>query len=571
MESRQIISPCEKQNTKAQHTGSPSQNTQDPRSAVQLPDERDAPPDETPRKRRTTTSQRPTLRALDLTSPLNPTTGTDIFNGDSDSDEADGERTYRPLPSRANSRGPSPTPAPPQPHSEVDEADVEMTDDINGANNGVINPTPGGEDQPPPTSGPFNLPDEDAIAAEIPAARENNPCLKPLPAQPAPQINQELGRAPFQHSAGQLPRHVITNTTALANIAKPQLEGHIKKAGHKFFLVVANGGNHVLNDVRFETPLEEQATTALRAICPNGKLVVTKAIPDPNSANGGGKYGGPKSLLALVEDDAGAAAIRGQTVFGIHDAFSFFAHDMVANKPVRRGSIGAWTLVNIPRGANPAHIEAAARGAYITVAFNNTGVYRLLDQVTQNDGGDPKRRIFDALNTIHFKYLPHPEKPAVVAYLSPPTENEDELERLHSSMHTIKFMSSDYAFTPMASQLGLPSDCALCKMADHPSYLCPYADPELGWWGPPGQLSALPESNPLFLPGLHNTHGRGGGNGGNRGASRSGGYGGNNWERGRGAYSRGTPRGGDGYSVRGNGSRGWYNNQGNGRGRGRGY
>ncbi|KAJ7201297.1 hypothetical protein GGX14DRAFT_571414 [Mycena pura] len=575
--------------------------------AVQLPDEHDILPNETPRKRRTTTPQRPALGALVLAgSSLNPTTGADIFYGDSDSsDETDGERTYRPLPLRVNTatREPSSTPVSPLPHNEADDAEVEMADDdMNGANNGgtpipppcrlvhashpshaganpyagpgpepqPMNPAPGDGIQPAPP--PFLLPDEDTITAEIPAARDNNLYLKRLPVQPAPQINQELGRAPFQHSAGQLPNHVITNTTALANIAKPQLEGHMKKPGHKFFLVVANGGNHVLNDVCFETPLEEQATTALRAICPNGKLVVTKAIPDPNSLNGG-KYGGPKSLLVLVENDAGAAAIQSQSVFAIHDAFSFFAHDITANKPVRRGAIGVWTLVNIPRNADPAHIEASARGAYITVAYKNAGVYRLIDQVTQNDGGDPKRRVFDALNTIHFKYLPHPDKPAVVAYLSPPTENEEELERLHSSMRTLSFLSSDYVFTPTAAPLGLPFDCALCKMADHPSYLCPYADSELGWWGPPGQLSALPTNNPLFLPGLHNANGgggRGGGIGGNRGTGRGGSYGGNG--RGRGGrgnpYNRTAPRGGGGYGFRNGGGGGGYNNQDNDRGRG---
>jgi hypothetical protein len=226
--------------------------------------------------------------------------------------------------------------------------DVEMSDDdMNGTNNGAPNPgnnqvppnaglgvalrqvnpaanpapTHGGnQPPPPPPDEPFSLPEEDVIVAEVPNARGDNPYLKPLPAQPAPQINQELGRAPFQRSAGQFPGHIITNTSALGGIAKPQLEGYMKKQGHKFFLVVANGGNHVLNDVRFETPLEDQATTVLRTLFPDGKLVVTKAIPDPDSFNGGGKYGGPKSMLALVKDDASAAAIQAQTTYSIHDA-----------------------------------------------------------------------------------------------------------------------------------------------------------------------------------------------------------------------------------------------------------
>ncbi|KAJ7879859.1 hypothetical protein B0H13DRAFT_2345857 [Mycena leptocephala] len=365
----------------------------------QLPDEPNTPPDETP----VNDANPPVIARCQRARPRRPVT--------------DGERVYRPLPYRVNtaSRAPSSTPASPPPHSEADDADVEMSDDdMNGINGGgtptsLLNPAPlnpapadghvpsagdGNQPPPPPPVVPFAMPEEEEIAAEVPSAQGENLYLKQLPPQPGLPIDADLGRASFQHSAGQFPAHIITNTAALAAIAPQQLKGHMKKPGHKFVAVVANGGNFVLNDTPHGIPLE---------------LEVTNTIPDPDLFHGG-KYGGPRSMLVLVEDDAGAATISGQTACGVHEAFGCWLHDIDANKNVRKWPVGFWGLATIPRNTLAADIEASTRGAFLT----------------QADGGDPRRRVFDALNTIHFQYLPHHEKP-VVAYLKPPTEKEEDL------------------------------------------------------------------------------------------------------------------------------------------------
>jgi hypothetical protein len=263
--------------------------------------------------------------------------------------------------------------------------------------------------------------------------------------------------------------------------------------------------------------------------------------------------------MVEVSDDAGAAAITAQKTFGVHSGLGFWAHDFDANANVVIWCFGHFDMV-VP-GGDPADIEANTCGGFIRAAYEDGPIYRRLDQATQAKGGDAKRRVFEVLNSVHFKLLPHPEKPVVVGYIEPVTTNAAEQEELNSLLRRLTFYAGNYGFTTR-SPLGHTPECALCKTADHPAFLCPYSKPELGWWGPPAQLSELPPENPLYIGGGGGNNDGGGGRG-RGGASR--GYS-------RGGGNRGSPYGrGGGYGYRGGG--GWRNTRGGGRGRGnaRGY
>ncbi|KAJ7274755.1 hypothetical protein C8J57DRAFT_1592039 [Mycena rebaudengoi] len=570
--------------------------------AIQLPADRNASPRDTPKTRK---SYRPPvpppITALDVagTSSLSTSTG-DIFspssNEDSDTDD-DLDRPTRPLPfrthrdaGRATSQTPStpaaaPSPRPPSPPASVSAlsprppspTDTVMSDgdqDMNGGGPPPIQqqqppPPPQQQQQPPPPPPvmpppipPFVLPEDYEVAAVVPAARARNPHLRFLAAQAAPPINPELGRARFQQSTGQFRANVITNARLLYAVAPTQLADFNRSPDYKFAVTIANGGDHVLHRVPFEIGLTAQVTSVLRAMAPQGSIVARLPLPDPDfdSRN---KYGGPSSILVEISDAAGAAAVAAQQAFGVHSALVFWAHDLVDNASTETWAFGHFNMV-VP-GVDADDIEAQARGGFVTAAFKDDNIYRLTDQLTQGSVGEPRRRVFDALNTAHFELLPHPDKPVVIGYIKPLTNNPAAQEQLNKLLRCLSFWAGNYGFTPR-SKAGNAPECVYCKSADHPTFHCHFLRPELKFWGPPAQLSELPPENPLYSP--SNVGGSSNGRGGGTPGRGGGGYGG--YSRGGGG-GRGSPYGG--YTQRGGGRGGWRNARGGGRGRGntRGY
>ncbi|KAJ6475640.1 hypothetical protein DFH09DRAFT_1217244 [Mycena vulgaris] len=412
----------------------------------------------------------------------------------------------------------------------------------------------------PPLPAPFVLPTARQIADEIPEAASRDPHLRVLPTQPFPPIDAELERSSFQHSAGQFGAHIITNKRLYRGISATQLADFEESPHHKIGLTIANGGDHVLSRVTYEVPLGIQIERVLRTLAPVGYLKVRLPLPDPDAPGGGGKYGGPTTVLVEVEDDAGAAAISAQVVFGVHDLLGFWAHDLETNRTTTVWSFGHWDMVR-PE-TDKADIEAYARAGFVLVAYKTTEIFRLIDRLTQALGGDPKRRVFNALNTAHFVLLQHDEKPVVVGYMEPLTTNDAEQEQLNRLLRDLSFGAGNYAFTNR-SKNGYAPECAYCKAADHPAFHCPYTQPELGFWGPIAQLSDLPPDHPWYIANGggqevdHGGRGRGGGGGfgrggrdrGGRGGPYGGGYGGrgsgygNGGARGNGRIYRGGWRG----------------------------
>jgi hypothetical protein len=339
---------------------------------------------------------------------------------------------------------------------------------------------------------PFVLPTARILAAIAPTARAQNPHLKLQTASATPAVDPNLGRAHIQHNAGQFPAHIMENARMEKDIMLTQLDDFKESTDHKFFLPLANGGDHLFN-VAFETPLSTQIEAALRTLAPNGNIRVRMPITDPD-ARRNSKYSRPSSAMVEVSDDVGAAAITMQKTFGVHSGFGFWAHDVDANANVVLWCFGHFDMA-IP-GGDPADIEANACGGFIRAAYEDGPIYRRLDQITQAKGGDAKWRVFNALNSVHFKFLPHAEKPVVVGYIEPVTTNAAEQEELNSLLRRLTFYAGNYGFTTR-SPLGHAPECALCKTADHPAFLCPYSKPELGWWGPPAHSPSSPPRTPL--------------------------------------------------------------------------
>ncbi|KAJ7470218.1 hypothetical protein B0H11DRAFT_1920029 [Mycena galericulata] len=397
--------------------------------------------------------------------------------------------------------------------------------------NPALNPVP----QPPP---PFALPTVQALAAEIPAARARDPHLQYLASQATPPINTEINHAIFQHNAGQFRNQVITNTRLLSGFAPTQLTDFNDSPYHKFALNVADGGDHVLSRVQFETPLDTQIEAIFHTLAPTSVIIVRLPLPDPD-ADTSNKYGGPSSILAEVEDDTGAAAIAAQMAFGIHPGLAFWAHDLDANRATRVWAFGHYDMVR-PNG-DPADVEAKACTACILAAYTNTPIYRLVDQFTQVKGGDPRQRVFDGLNTIHFELLrnpQHPEKPPVViGYMEPLTTNEAEQEELYSLLRRLDFYAGPATVTG-------PSVHTARAPTIPPSTACTQCPNSGGGARLPNSLNSPPD-NPLY-PGPSGGSGSNNGGGGNRGNVGGRGNGGGRGGYGRGGGGRGSPYGGGG-------------------------
>jgi hypothetical protein len=164
---------------------------------------------------------------------------------------------------------------------------------------------------------------------------------------------------------------------------------------------------------------------------------------------------------------------------------------------------------------------------------------------TQARGGPAPQRVFDTLNTIHAEFIWYPDRsPVLVMYLEPLTDNVAEMEELYAVLRTMQFFGGNFGFNPHLRYGELP-ECAVCESPDHPSFACHYTNTDPKWWGPPGQLSKLPNNNPLIAG-----HGGGRGGGGGGGGNNGGGGGGNND---RGNSGSGFGRGGSGRGRSGGG------------------
>ncbi|KAK7007351.1 hypothetical protein R3P38DRAFT_3029723, partial [Favolaschia claudopus] len=294
-----------------------------------------------------------------------------------------------------------------------------------------------------------------------------------LPAQPAPPIDAALGRAIFQHNTGQFRRHVVTNARLFRHIAPTQLATFRASPHNQITLCFAEGGNALLNATH-EIPPDIQLTDVLRTVCPNGVLEVSLPIPEPGAPSG--KYNGPVAALVLASDNAGATAIKNQAIFSVHGKLAVFVHGVADNNAVRQWPIGHWKLVRPARDLDAA--ANALRVAVVKAAFHDPATFLLVDQLTQARGGEQRARVFDALKTIHVECLPHPDSPVFVVHMQPLTTNEDDQERFCRLLRPQDFYFGNHGFYTRARN-GHPPECATCKMSSHPTFLCPYTDPDL--------------------------------------------------------------------------------------------
>jgi hypothetical protein len=402
----------------------------------------------------------------------------------------------------------------------------------------------------------FVMPTTAALMAHTPTSRARNPSLLYQAAQPAPPVDADLGRARFQHNNGQFRNHVITNDAMTRGIAPSQLEDFLNGPGTKILLPIACGGRQFFQ-VNFETPVDDQIKMALRALAPTSEINVRLPVPANQYTSGTAKYGGPRSILVDIGDAAEAAAVVANKTYAIHEALAFWAHDYHANAATRNWAFGHYTsIVDVPTNVPNHTVEASARAGLIQKAYKSQVAFHKVDMATQARGGPAPQRVFDALNTIHAEFIRYPGRsPVLIMYLESLTDNAAEMEELYAVLRTMQFFGGNFGFNPH-SHNGEPPECVVCESGDHPSYACHYTNMDPMWWGPPGQLSDLPNTNPLITG--HNGGGGGGGGGGGNtgGGGNNGGGNGGGFGHGGGGGGRGGSGSGFGHSG-GSGGRGF--------------
>ncbi|KAJ7732989.1 hypothetical protein B0H16DRAFT_1468285 [Mycena metata] len=458
---------------------------------VDRPADRNTDPRETPRVRKSyQPSGQVSIHALVLAGPsaLNTTTA-DTFSPESSDDEID-------LPARS----PSPTPAPstsalsPPPHSPA-QSDMSLEDDEMNGQPPVVPlapappvvqpllppqqqipaapapqfnaaPAPAGPVQPANAAQAFVLPSEAALVAHRPPCRADNPYLKFPAVQPPPPLNPEM------------PAHYVPTSRAARHWSPAFTKRFEEKAGKHLIGILANGGNHLRN-TQFDTPLLDQAKAAIRVRALTDDIEVK--FPVPVSLDGiqvsTDKYGGPIALSIIIDTPANAAG------------------------PLAQGTYGGAPLPGILGALNdPTDIVAWARAGFVLKAIEDPDAFREVDQATQALGGDSRQRVFDALNTIHAEFLPHKDRPVVVFYMKLISAVPKVQERVAQALRRLEFTSGEYGFRPRSK--GNPSECVLCKMSNHPTFLCRYSDSNIVPGPPPSTptTAATTTTGRLELP-----------------------------------------------------------------------
>ncbi|KAJ7686902.1 hypothetical protein B0H17DRAFT_1136572 [Mycena rosella] len=377
----------------------------------------------------------------------------------------------------------------------------------------------------------FSLPSKKDLAAHKPACVADNPYFKF-------QADEE-GNAPYKQLNNiDTPTHYVLTPRAERHWAASYTEAFVEKTGNHLIGIIANGGNHIRNTL-FDTPFVDQIRKAIRVRAPIGNI----------------EFGSPISVSILIENDIGASGVLAQATYGVHPALRFWVQEY---KPEdAKWVIGQHDLVGSP-GDDTAAIEAQACAGLVHEGFNNTDTYREVEQTTQALGGASPKRIFDALNTMHAQYIPHPTLPIMVYYMKPISKVLEVQERVAWALRRLKFTSGEYGFRPRSKGM-----CAVQERAtpNLPNVI-PGDSTHAGWWGSAAQLSELAPDHPLYPTDGGNNNNRlsgtascGGGHhrGGGRGGYHGGGYcGGGYFNKHGGHGRRGGHNGRRGGSGRGN-------------------
>ncbi|KAK7029049.1 hypothetical protein R3P38DRAFT_3515931 [Favolaschia claudopus] len=486
---------------------------------IQPPADRNAPPRESPdkRKSRGTSLNISTASSLSLSS-----------EEDSEGDEASPTARYG-FPHRTPTPAPSTTAGTPPPASPLESmADVDMTD-----NNPQQSPPPQPQQAPPPLpaqppqdqpqaqpqpqpqpqpqqqeppappvqAAQFNKPCRADIKALVPPSKANNPHLKFMAAQTGtPRDCPILQKPLYQKVGSRTPRHVVTAQRILRDVARPVIDAFESSQYIKIVAVLANGGNNIFAKDR-EPAVTVEATSVIDTIVPVGAPGIRRVWSTHTTAGTttSGGLAGPAVLLIEVEDAASAVAITSLELAACHAGLAMFFHDYEELKRARDWGIGYWTLARPAADAQDAADEL--RVGLVEAVFYDPGCRHIIDQHTQGQPGVADKGIFEVVNTIHVEHYHHERTPTFSAFMDFPTTNADDQERLYSIMRRMPITSGFYSFISRANAAGRPFECGTCKCSWHPTFNCPYTDPAHGWWGPsrPATDSILLASGSITL------------------------------------------------------------------------
>jgi hypothetical protein len=156
----------------------------------------------------------------------------------------------------------------------------------------------------------------------------------------------------------------------------------------------------------------------------------------------------------------------------MHTSIAIWLYEVDADRPKQAWPFGHFDLVGLSSktidAATIDAIEGLTRGGFIHKAFVDTKIFALLDRLTAVKGGEVQKRVFDALNTLHFEFIPHPTKPIVIGYLKSLTPNIAD-EQHNTLLHGLDVYPGKYGYVHRSKQ-GLLAECMVCKSAAHPSF-----------------------------------------------------------------------------------------------------
>ncbi|CAK5283637.1 unnamed protein product [Mycena citricolor] len=341
------------------------------------------------------------------------------------------------------------------------------------------------DETPHPT---YVRPTKEEFATQTPTGRDENPHLKLIAERPAPRPNTN-GENPFQRiQGGTFPEHHISSERLLRGVSQEQRET-IEKwgVGKTIALVFAVGGQHLFDTLKDE--IEKTVKLSLSGITKNVPIYYYTPILDSGSKSGG-KYADPMVAFLRCDDPATHTAILAEPFIAVNTKIAYWPSSMAERR--------SWTVMYMELSAttNKEEMKGQIRGTVREVMHTDEEIAQVIDRITQMEPGPRDERIDSLALSVDAQYLDHESKPVIVIYMDRRKGSEPEQETLGELLRKKVYVTDAIQYKPIVDKFtGKIRECVICKLDDHPSYLCPFTRAK--WWGPPDQISALPKDHPL--------------------------------------------------------------------------
>ncbi|KAJ6608574.1 hypothetical protein B0H10DRAFT_2226650 [Mycena sp. CBHHK59/15] len=352
---------------------------------------------------------------------------------------------------------------------------------------------------PPPADDPMDgadadgatdgFPTDSTFKALAPTNQEKNPHVLYPAYTPSGPDDLVAATTNFQINTGEWRALVMAFQTATENTAAAQVDAALADPPRHVLLLPFLGGSWFFQHHR------NAASELVRAVepitGPNGLFVVppTAAKKPLNERD---KYTAPLAMIGRAATPAIRDAHLRHSVIPISKSLA--VHILPIDTDARTWTMGLFKC-NWPGEGPPRDliVQATQPGAITS----------------------PDARVQEFTRTFVAVYLDHPKDPVWVMYGRPCTKNFELWEAIRCHARNMSMEAGLTLFLPLGriprgEESRPPANCNICKLDDHLSYVCPYAQ-AVDWRGPSEVISSMTTgveqeaANPPWEPALQDS------------------------------------------------------------------